>query len=483
MHLAEAGLPVTPHHGIELPLPYSRRQMLQSCGMGLGSLALATMLADDRLLADQAEMPTSATAERPGRAKRVILLFMSGAPSQIDTWDPKPELAKLDGRDVPPSIAKHVPRIKRSGLKNLMASPFRFRQHGQSGIPVTELLPHTARHVDQLCLLRSLHHRNPVHGPAECITLTGTQVGDRPSLGGWLTYGLGSENKNLPSFVVMNLNQAGMQIPQAAGWGAGFLPARFQGTVLEGGTIRHTKMPQQYESASRRRQLDLIEWLNGRHLARLGQHSELEARIRSYELAFHMQTAAPEVLRLSDESEATLNLYGVDDKRSSEMGRHCLLARRLVEAGVRFVQIRLGGWDAHSNLIGNHRQMAARSDKPVAGLLTDLKQRGLLDDTLVVWGGEFGRTPTMEGSKQGRDHSPGGYAMWLAGGGIRGGQIIGQTDAIGYTPVERPLRPSDLHATILHALGIDQYEFYYRHRGRKELVTVLGGDVVHEAFA
>lgn len=468
--------------------------MLQQSGLGMGALALATMLADDGLLAGEAQKNagenSNASAAQPprkknvpaGRAKHVIFLFMSGAPSQVDTWDPKPQLARLDGQDVPESIARQVPRIKRSGLKNLMASPFKFSQHGESGIPVSELLPHTAKHVDDLCVLRTLHHRNPVHGPAECITLTGTQVGDRPSLGAWLTYGLGHENENLPAFLVMNLNTAGMQIPQAAGWGAGFLPARFQGTAVTGEGIRNVKMPSRYDEPSRRRQLELIEWFNRRHLENLGESSELEARIRSYELAFRMQSAAPRLFDLSGESQQTTQLYGLDNKTTASMGRHCLLARRMVEAGVRFVQIRLGGWDAHSNLVGNHRQMAARSDRPVAALLADLKQRGLLDETLVVWGGEFGRTPTMEGSKKGRDHSPGGYTMWLAGGGVRGGQIIGQTDAIGYTPTERPLRPSDLHATILHALGFDQYDLAYQHRGRKELVTVLGGDVVKDAF-
>ena len=460
---------------------HSRRAMLARCGAGMGTLALTALLHDEGLLAQEKKIPSKAT--NYGTAKHVIFLFMSGAPSQVDTFDPKPLLGELAGKDVPESIAQNVPRIKRSGLKNLMASPFKFRQHGESGIPVSDLLPETARHVDDLCVLRSLQHRNPVHGPAECITLTGTQVGDRPSLGSWLTYGLGSENENLPAFVAMNANNSAMQFPQAAGWSAGFLPSRHQGTVVQQQGIRNVEMPDEYNDASRRRQLDLMKYLNRKHLERLGENSELEARIRSYELAFRMQSAAPEVFALTQETDETKKAYGIDNKTTAEMATCCLTARRLVEAGVRFVQIRLGGWDAHANLAGNHRNMSARSDKPIAALLADLKQRGLLDETLVVWGGEFGRTPTMEGSKKGRDHSPGGYVTWLAGGGIRGGQIIGQTDEIGYTPVERPLRPSDLHATILHALGIDQYELVYEHHGRKELVTVLGGDVVTEAFA
>jgi hypothetical protein len=457
----------------------NRRAMLAQCGAGMGTLALATLLADDGLLAGE----SGEADKRPqGTAKHVIFLFMSGAPSQVDTFDPKPLLGKLDGQDVPESIAEHVPRIKRSGLKNLMASPFKFQPYGESGIPVSELLPHTARQVDDLCVIRSLAHRNPVHGPAECITLTGTQVGDRPSLGSWLTYGLGSENESLPSFVVMNANSSAMQFPQAAGWSAGFLPARHQGTVVEQSGIRNVRMPAEYTDASRRRQLELMEFLNRRHMEKLGDNSELEARIRSYELAFRMQAAAPEVFDLGKETQQTKEMYGIGNKTTGEMAARCLTARRLVEAGVRFVQIRLGGWDAHANLTGNHSNMCARSDQPIAALLADLKQRNLLDETLVVWGGEFGRTPTMEGKGKGRDHSPGGYVTWLAGGGIRGGQIIGQTDEIGYTPVERPLRPSDLHATILHALGIDQYKLFYDHHGRKELVTVLGGEVIREAF-
>ena len=461
--------------------PINRRDMLAGCGAGMGTLALATLLADEGLLAG--DVNELSPRKPQGTAKRVIFLFMSGAPSQVDTYDRKPLLAELHGRDVPDSIARNVPRIKRSGLKNLMASPFKFRPHGECGMEVSELLPETARHVDDLCVLRSLQHRNPVHGPAECITLTGTQVGDRPSLGSWLTYGLGSENENLPSYIVMNAGSSGMQFPQSAGWSAGFLPSRYQGTVVQQDGIRNVKMPAEFNDATRREQLELMEWLNRRHLRRLGENSELEARIRSYELAFRMQTAAPEVFDLTQETQHTRQAYGMENKTTVEMASRCLIARRLVEAGVRFVQIRLGGWDAHANLVGNHRNMCARSDRPIAALLADLKQRDLLKDTLVVWGGEFGRTPTMEGTKKGRDHSPGGYVTWLAGGGVQGGQLIGKTDDIGYTPVERPLRPSDLHATILHALGIDQYKLFYEHHGRKELVTVLGGDVVSEAFS
>jgi hypothetical protein len=457
--------------------------MLARCGMGVGAIALAKLLAEDGLLADQREGGDGVVKPAAPAAKHLIMLFMSGGPSHVDTWDPKPELNRLDGQDVPESIARQVPRIKRSGLANLMGSPFRFAPHGESGIEVSTLLPHTARCVDDLCVIRTVHHRNPVHGPAEVVSLTGTQVGDRPSLGAWLSYGLGHINEDLPAFVVMNVHTAGMQFPQAAGWGAGFLPARFQGTAVDERGVGNVQMPSLYDDRSRREQMELMAWLNQRHLENVGEHSELEARIRSYELAFRMQAAAPAAFDLSQETEVTKKLYGLDNATTAVMGRHCLLARRLVESGVRIVQLRMGGWDAHANLKPNHEQMAARSDQPVAALLTDLKRRGLLQDTLVVWGGEFGRTPTMEGSKKGRDHSPGAYTVWLAGGGVRGGQIIGRTDDVGYTPVQRPVRPSDLHATMLRALGVDQYELFYEHHGRKELVTVLGGDVVSEVFA
>lgn len=451
---------------------------------GFSALASAVLLGErNAAKAVAGEAAARQQPTFPPTAKSVIFLFMSGAPSQVDTFDPKPALRKLADRDVPESLAKNVPRIKRAGLRNLMPSPWKFSQYGESGIPVSQLFPATARHVDRLCVLRSLHHRNPVHGPAEVVTLTGTQQGNRPSLGAWLQYGLGSENEELPGFFAMNLNTAGQQFPQAAGWSSGFLPAEFQATAVDANSgIRDIELPSGMDRNARRSQLDLITWLNRRHSERLPPHSEIQARTAAYELSFRMQSAAPELFDLSRETAETHALYGTDRSVTANMGRHCLLARRMVERGVRFVQIRFGGWDAHSNLKKNHETQAAKTDQPVAGLLADLDRCGLLDDTLVVWGGEFGRTPTMEGSKGGRDHSPAAYTMWLAGGGVRGGQIIGRTDEIGYTPVERPLRPSDLHATILHALGIDQYKLVFEHNGREELATVLGGEVITEAF-
>jgi hypothetical protein len=462
---------------------------LRESALGFGSLALTAMLADDGLLrAGESASPSPHGPHLRPKAKSVIFLFMSGGPGQTDTWDPKPALDGLDGDFVPAEIAANVPDIPRSGVDSkLMASPFKFEQHGQSGIPVSELFPETAKLVDELCVLRSLNHRVPVHGPAECVALTGTPVGDRPSMGAWLNYGLGSAARDLPGFVVFLSNTTG-PAPQPPGWGAGFLPARYQGTPVDGARgVPYTQMPSGYTRTQRQQQLDFIHWMNAQHLAQQGDDSELAARIDTYQLGFRMQTSAPEVFDLSGETEATRRLYGLDDKATAEFGRHCLLARRLVEQGVRCIQLRNGGWDAHGSLESNHRRQAQGSDRPIAGLLLDLKRRGLLDETLVVWGGEFGRTPTTEGSavgaKRGRDHSPAGYTMWLAGGGVKGGQIIGATDELGYVPVDRPMSPADLHATLLHALGIDQHRLIYSHNNRDEIPTVFGGEVLSDVFA
>ena len=464
------------------PQQINRRTWLQHAGHLAGSVAVCSLASQESVTAAPAKTDRGPHFEPTARS--VIFLFMSGGPSQVDSWDPKPQLADLHGKDVPDSLARNVPRIKRAGLHNLMASPFKFQQHGESGIPVSELFPATAGCVDDLCVIRSLHHRNPVHGPGECVALTGTGLGDRPSFGAWTVFGLGSENQNLPSFITMNLNTSGMQYPQAAGWGAGFLPASHQGVVVDAKRgVQDIAMPQDVTVGERRRQLELIDWFNAQHLHRLPEDSELEARMRSYQMAFRMQTAAPELFGLEGESDVTTAMYGLGNATTHSMGHACLLARRMVERGVRFVQIRFGGWDAHSGLVANHTKMASMTDGPIAALLNDLKQRDLLSQTLVVWFGEFGRTPTMEGRGKGRDHNPAGYTVWLAGGGVRGGQVIGATDDIGYVPVERPVRPSDLHATLLHALGLDQHRLAFPHNGRDEIATVLGGDVVREVFA
>ncbi len=463
-----------------------RRAWLAQSGLGLGAIALASLLAEDGLLAAEAPQLSAAGAKLPHArptARSVIMLFMGGGPSQVDTFDPKPELSRLNGQDVPASIAAGVPRIARSPLKNLFGSPYRFNKRGQSGIEVSELLPETAKHVDKLCVIRSMRHSSPIHAPAEYIMLTGTQVGDRPSLGAWVTYGLGSENSDLPAFMVFNSDGS----DRSNGYAAGFLPARYQGTMVRGATgPADLAMPRGYTTASRRRQLDLIAALNRHHQEQLPADSELEARIRSYELAFRMQSAAPAAFDLAGETAETKQLYGLDVAESEEFGRHCLWARRLVERGVRFVQLRTGNWDAHSLLTTNHGRKAKATDRPIAGLLTDLARRGLLEETLVVWCGEFGRTPTAQGgggANAGRDHSPSGYSMWLAGGGVRGGQVIGATDPVGYAAIERPVSPGDLHATLLKALGLDQYKLFHTHHNRRELLTVNGASVVEEVFA
>ncbi|QDT65126.1 DUF1501 domain-containing protein [Calycomorphotria hydatis] len=471
--------------GLEL----TRREYLLNSGIGFGALALKSMLFEQQLKASGTDTSTlDLLPHFKPRVKNIIFLFMSGGPSHVDTWDPKPLLGELDEQSVPNEIAKTVPNIPRSGVNSkVMASPFKFSKHGESGLEVSELLPETAKHVDDICVIRSLNHRIPVHGPGETLALTGSALGERPSMGAWIDYGLGSECQNLPGYVVM-LSESTGPAPQRAGWGTGFLPAKHQGTVIDGNRgLPYSTMPSVYTKQDRQVQLEFINWMNRRQLVGHEADSELQARIESYELGFRMQMSAPETFDISNETDDTRKLYGLDEKATSTFGRHCLLARRMVEQGVRFIQLRNGGWDAHGSLKGNHIRRCRATDRPIAGLLQDLKQRGLWDDTLVIWGGEFGRTPTTEGSakgeKRGRDHSPAGYTMWLAGGGIRGGQVIGATDELGYVPIDRPVTPHDFHATLLHALGLDQHKLFFLHNNREEIATVLGGEVIKEVFS
>jgi len=486
----------------------SRREILKRSPLSFGTIALAELLRRDGLFA--AERTVAGSLRRPHTsvtARSVIFIFQGGGPSQVDTFDPKPLLQELHGRDVPESIGRLIPKIARSPLNNLLASPWKFRQYGESGIPVSELHPELGRCVDDMCVIRSCQHDSPIHAPAEFIATTGTQVGDRPSLGAWLTYGLGSENSDLPGFVVLKTGETVR--PPAIG--TGFLPAQFQGVLVDSQKgIPNLTLPEGFTRADRESQLRLLETLNREHLGKSSAESremrvkangpatpldprlsaldsfdsELEARIKSYELAYRMQKSAPAIFDLTRESSETHSLYGIDQKETAEYGRICLLSRRLIEQGVRFIQIRSGGWDSHSDIEAEHGKKCRAIDKPLAALLTDLKRRGLLDETLVVCGGEFGRTPASQrgASKPGRDHSPSGYTTWLAGGGVRGGQIIGRTDEVGYSAVERPVHPNDLHATILYALGLDQHELVYEHHNRRELVTVNGGKVVNEVF-
>ena len=459
----------------------SRRQMFARSAVGVGSLALAALLADQRRLR-AADGSLLDPKKLKGKAKALILLFMGGGPSQVDTFDPKPLLTKLDGKAVPESIAKDIPKVARAPLTGLFGSPYKFTKRGKCGLEVSELYPHVGACIDDVCVIRSMKHDSPIHAPAEYIATTGTLIGDRPSLGAWLHYGLGSETRDLPGYVVLIAGETGRQ----AAWANGFLPARHQGTVCGATGVPNAAPPKGTDPKAVAARLDLIQRLNREHATLHPGDTELDARVRSFELAARMQTAAPEAFDLSKETKETRELYGLDDKDTAEFGTHCLLARRLVERGVRVVQLRHGGWDAHGDLKKNHTPQAKKTDKPIAALLTDLKRAGLLASTLVVWGGEFGRTPAAEnpGSPSpGRNHSPSGYCVWLAGGGVKGGQAIGATDEVGYAAVERPVSPNDLHATVLHAFGIDQRALFYAHNNRKESVTVNGGEVVNEVFS
>jgi hypothetical protein len=410
------------------------------------------------------------------------MLFMFGGPSHIDSFDPKPRLIAEHGRPLP--FAK--PRVLSFPLRhgNLVGSPFGFRRHGESGAAISEVFPHIATRVDDLCIVNSMHCSNPRHGGAVLEWHTGSDTFIRPSMGSWLAYGLGTENNNLPGYVTIcqALSQGGTN-----NFGSAFLPAACQGTPLgRGGTpAREARFPFIKPAASRevqQRELEMIRRLGHSQLERTGADRALEGRIASFELAFRMQAAAPEVQQLERESRTTQALYGIDDKATEDFGRQCLLARRFSERGVRFVQCNSNGWDHHSNLQSSMRSIARSIDKPIAGLLADLKARGLLDETLVIWGGEFGRTPTAE-NDNGRDHNPHGFTMWMAGGGVRPGLVYGRTDEYGYYAVENKVHFHDLHATILHLMGFDHLELTFRHSGRDFRLTDVHGETVHDLVA
>lgn len=461
-----------PHHR---PL-HTRREFLQYGGAGFGALALANLLSQEAQAA-----PVSPLAPKkphhPPRAKSVIFLFMEGGPSHIDLFDPKPELNKLHGQQLPESFGKVILAMGESNAP-LMGSPRKWKQHGEAGTWVSEWLPHTATCVDDIAVIRSCWTDGINHAGGVCEMNTGSPMGGRPSLGAWVSYGLGSENQDMPAFVVLQDNN-GQVVNGPRNWGTGFMPAVYQGTRLSNGSepIPNLLTP---ESVGKRRQmgqLDYLYQLNRQHAEARSDLTELDARIQAYELAFRMQAAAPEVVDLSRETADTLELYGINEKETEVFGRNCLLARRLVERGTRFVQLYHGTgsqWDAHRDMEGNHSARCRSSDKPVAGLLKDLKQRGLLEETLVVWGGEFGRTPMSE-QGNGRDHNPTGFTMWMAGGGVKGGQTIGSTDEIGLHAVEDRLHVHDLHASILYLLGIDNMGLVYMHKGRPERPTLNEG--------
>ena len=450
------------------PRPLSRRAMLQRSSAGFGALALQAMLAP-------AGTPPPAIA----RAKRVIFLFMHGGPSTVDLFDPKPLLQRDNGKPFP----LETPRIVSHKTGNLLASPWKFQQHGQSGAHVSELLPNIASIVDDLCFIRSMHCSNSRHGGALLELHTGSDTFTRPSMGSWINYGLGSENDNLPGFITINPpgSHGG-----AGAWSSAFLPARFSGTRI-GSKGKEMRIPfienPLGDRTRQRKELDLLNTFNRDHLARHGgSDPDLESRIASYELAFRMQMEAPGVQDLSEEPDSIKQLYGADTDPTREFAEQCLMARRYSEAGVRFVQVSHRYWDSHGDLRKQHTDLSAQMDKPVAGLITDLKQRGLLDDTLVLWGGEFGRTPTAQGD-DGRDHNPHGFTMFMAGGGTRPGTVYGSTDDYGYYAREKPVHFHDLHATILHLMGIDHETLTYHHAGRDFRLTDVHGEVINGIIA
>jgi len=463
--------------GFRAGLP-TRRQLLQRTGAGFGSLALAALLADETGAAAPAANPLAPRAPHfKPRSRRVIFLFMPGGPSQVDTFDPKPELAKRNGR---PS-----PKLYLGQERNLLASPWKFRRYGRSGLDVSDLFPHVATCVDRLCVLRGVV-ADDVNHPGGCLQMnTGERVATRPSLGAWVTYGLGTENQNLPGFIAIG---PGSLIEGGRQYGAAFLPAAHQGTFVSdlNRPIRNLTNDR-VGPARQRRELDALRRLNDLHAGERPEDSRLDARIESFELAYRMQVQAPDAFDLTREADAVQHRYGIDRKETETFGRQCLLARRLVERGVRFVQLyhTTGGfqpWDQHSDLRGGHAKNALATDRPIAGLLEDLRARGLLDDTLVIWGGEFGRTPAAEGA-DGRDHHPFGFSMWLAGGGVRGGMAHGETDEFGWDAVRDRVHVHDLHATILHLLGLDHERLTYRHAGRDYRLTDVSGVVVKPILA
>ncbi len=472
----------------------TRREFLWEAGAGFTGLALTGLLSLDQFFSGTAHAANAVVpaanplAPRPPhfapKARSVIFLFMYGGPSHVDTFDYKPKLYPLDGKVVP------VKTFGRGGKRNegrVVGPKWKFQQYGQCGKWVSDLFPHLATCVDDIAFLHSMMADSPIHGSAMLQMNTGKILSGSPCLGSWVNYGLGSVNSNLPGFVVM-LDPTGGPISGAKNWASGYMPATYQATVMRsaGDPILDLQRPAELSEPAQRRLLDTMREFNSEHLAPRADNSQLAARIASYELAFNMQRHAPEAVDLSLESETTREMYGMNEKRTEDFGRRCLLARRLVERGVRFIQLYAGGahnddnWDAHGDLVKNHTYHAGRTDKPIAGLLRDLKQRGLLDSTLVVWGGEFGRQPTAENAEgTGRDHNAYGFTMWMAGGGIRGGQSVGTTDELGSAAVTDPMHVKNLHSTVLTQMGLDPDKLTYFYGGLdQKLVGVEGAEPI-----
>lgn len=456
----------------------SRRALLTRSMAGLGALSLSGWW--PRFARGEAPLGAATGPHFAPTARRVIFLFMHGGPSHVDTFDYKPRLQESDGQPLPFDPAPNI-----DAKPVLMKSPWKFAQHGECGQWVSELLPHTARHVDKLCVIKSMHSKGQSHGQAVSMLHTGSDNLVRPSVGAWVSYGLGSENSDLPSF---------FSIAPASGhggtrnYGSAFLPAMHQATTIgKQGKIGDVKIDfldaNGLSAGEQRQQLEFLQQLNRDHLARAGRDEQIAGTIDSFDLAYRMQAAAPTVLDLSQESKATQELYGIDQKETENFGRQCLLARRLAEAGVRYIELSTGNvWDQHGDLKNGHEKNALATDKPIAGLLTDLESRGLLDDTLVVWGGEFGRTPIVQGSN-GRDHNPQGFTVWLAGGGVKGGHAHGETDEYGYYAAIDRVHMHDLHATMLHMLGINHEQLTYKYAGRDFRLTDVYGEVVRDILA
>ncbi len=464
----------------------TRRRLLQTSAVGFGHLAFTALLGQQAAAYEPPQNPLAAKKPHfPPRAKRIVFLFMKGGPSHVDTFDPKPLLDRDHGKPLPFPL----PEVTFAKQGNLLKSPWKFHRHGQSGLPVSELFPNLAKHSDNLCILRSVHGTNPAHGGALLKLHTGSDQFVRPSIGSWLIYGLGTENQNLPAFVTIcpTLAHGGVN-----NWGSAFLPAYCQGTPIGNASLPAEKARVQHIRNNRtpahlqRRQLDLLQGMNRDFQEQTGNPSALDGQLANFELAFRMQAAMPEVQQLDHETPATRKLYGIDDPVTEDFGRQCLMARRFLERGVRFVQVSHSDshvqWDQHGNLYQGHTKNAAEVDKPIAGFLTDLKSRGLLEDTLVLWGGEFGRTPTAQGTN-GRDHNPHGFTMWLAGGGTKGGYAYGATDDYGYYATENKMHVHDLHATLLHLLGLDHERLTYHYAGRDFRLTDVEGVVAEDILA
>ena len=462
----------------------SRRWFLRQCGLGVGKLGLASLLAGARQGSAEGFVPQP--SHFPGRARAVIHLFMAGAPSQLEMFDYKPALVKYDGKPLPPSVVGGQRYAFIRPDANVMAPQFKFSRHGQSGMELSEMLPHLAGVADNITLIKSVYTDQFNHAPAQILFNTGFSQPGRPSIGSWATYGLGCMTRDLPSFVVMSTG--GGVSGGAANWSSGFLPTGYTGVRLrnQGDAILNVANPHGIDEALQRRTLDAVRRLNEENLEGIGD-PEIATRIQAYEMAFRLQTSAPDLMDLRGESQATLDLYGCQPGQPS-FARACLLARRMVERGVRFINIYHEGWDAHSDVAGNVRGSCEATDRASAALVRDLQQRGLLDETLVVWGGEFGRTPMVEdnptlGRSKGRDHHPQAFSMWMAGGGIKGGVTYGATDEMGFHVVENPVHIHDIQATMLHCLGLDLERLTYEFQGRRFRLTDVFGTVITPVLA